>query len=135
MSSISYASFIRNLFRARVLDATAERLLLDWEGLVLEAPPQPAAIGSVVAAYIQPEDIRVLYPDRPVGSTVHHNRVSGVILRNEPILGARILRVGLPNGHSVEVRFRIYTYAPLRLEAGQPVEVSMRKEALVILQH
>jgi molybdate transport system ATP-binding protein len=134
-SEVAEVMGIRNLFRARVVEATADRLLLDWEGLVLEAPPQPATIGSMVAAYIQPEDIRVLYPDRPVGSTVHHNRVSGVILRNEPILGARILGVGLPNGHSVEVRFRIYTYAPLRLEAGQPVDVSIRKEALVILQH
>jgi hypothetical protein len=66
---------------------------------------------------------------------VHHNRLAGVILRSEPVLGARILRVSLPNGHSVEVRFRIYTYAPLRLDIGQPVELSMRKEALVILQH
>jgi molybdate transport system ATP-binding protein len=134
-SEVAEVMGIRNLFRARVLDATAERLLLDWDGLHLEAPPQPAAIGATVAAYIQPEDIRVLYPDRPVMPAVHHNRVAGVILSSEPVLGARILRIGLPNGRSVEVRFRIYTYAPLRLETGQPVEVSMRKEALVILQH
>lgn len=134
-SEVAEVMGIRNLFRARVLDATAERLLLDWDGLHLEAPPRPAAIGSMVAAYIQPEDIRVLYPDRPVMPAVHHNRLAGVILRSEPVLGARILRVSLPNGHSVEVRFRIYTYAPLRLDIGQPVELSMRKEALMILQH
>jgi len=126
---------IRNLFRARVLDATPERLLLDWDGIQLEAPPQPAEIGSTVAAYIQPEDIKVLYPERPIMPAVHHNRVRGVIQSSELGLGARALRVSLPNGHSVEVRFPIYTYAPLRLEAGQPVEVSLRKEALVILHH
>ena len=126
---------IRNFFRARVLEATPERLLLDWDGLYLETPPQPAAIGSIVAAYIQPEDIKVLYPERPVMPAVHHNRVRGVIQSSELGIGARALRVSLPNGHSVEVRFPIYTYAPLRLEAGQPVEVSLRKEALVILHH
>jgi molybdate transport system ATP-binding protein len=126
---------IRNLFRANVIDATTERLLLDWDGLHLEAPPQPVEVGSAVVAYIQPEDVKILYPDRPAMSAVHHNRVSGVIQSSELGLGARALRVGLPNGHSVEVRFRIYTYAPLRLEAGQPVEVSLRREALVILHH
>jgi molybdate transport system ATP-binding protein len=134
-SEVAEVMGIRNLLRARVLDATAERLLLDWDGLHLEAPAQPAAVGSVVAAYIQPEDIRILYPDRPIMAAVCHNRVTGTILSSEPVFGARILRIGLPNGHSVEARFRIYTYAPLRLEAGQPVEVSMRKQALVILQH
>jgi molybdate transport system ATP-binding protein len=126
---------IRNLFRACVLEATADRLLLDWDGVTLEAPPQCAAVGSVVTAYVQPEDIRILYPERPIMSAVHHNRVSGTIQSSEPVVGARMLRVRLPNGHSVEVRFRIYTYAPLRLEPGQQVEVSLRKEALVILQH
>jgi molybdate transport system ATP-binding protein len=133
--NVAEAMGIRNLFRARVLESTAERLLLDWDGVVLEAPPQPAEVGSDTAAYIQPEDIRILYPERPIMSAVHHNRVGGVIESSVPVLGARDLHVRLPNGHLVEVRFRIYTYAPMRLEPGQQVEVSLRKEALVILHH
>jgi molybdate transport system ATP-binding protein len=126
---------IRNLFRAKVIDASAERLLLDWDGLHLEAPPQPVAIGAAVAAYIQPGDVKILYPDRPIMSAVYFNRVRGVIVSNDLTPGAQVLQLSLPNGHSVEVRFPTYTYTSLCLEAGQQVEISLRKEALVLLQH
>lgn len=125
---------IRNLFRAHVVEVSAEGILLDWDGLRVEASPQHAQPGSMATAYIRPEDIKILYPDRPLMSPVSHNRMAGKILSSELGIGTRILRVALPNGHTIEVRFPIYAYATLSLEAGQPVEISLRKEALVLLQ-
>jgi molybdate transport system ATP-binding protein len=124
---------IRNLFHARVVDSTSEGLILNWDGLYLEAPPQPAEVGAIVSAYIRPEEIKVVYPDRPLMSAVHYNRVAGQIVDSYLNANFRTLRVSLPNGHDVEVRFPIYTYTPLRLSPGEGVRLSLRKEGLVIL--
>ena len=125
---------IRNLFRATVVDSTPQGLVLDWDGLRLEAPARPATPGAAVTAYIRPEDIRILYPDRPATRPVHHNQVNGRILEYRATATLRTLRVALPNGHEVEVRFAPHAYAPLTLAAGDPILLSLRREALVILQ-
>jgi molybdate transport system ATP-binding protein len=124
---------VRNLFRARVLEATPEGLLLDWQGLLLEAPPQPATIGDTVTAYIRPEDVKILYPDRPLTTAVRHNQVTGRIVDGHSHSSSQTLRVAIPNGREIEVRFPGYAYAPLRLTAGEDVRLSLRKEGVVIL--
>jgi molybdate transport system ATP-binding protein len=124
---------VRNLFRARVLETTPEGLLLDWEGLPLEAPPQPASVGETVTAYIRPEDIKVLYPDRPLTNAVRHNQVTGRILDSRSHSSFQTLRVAIPNAQEIEVRFPVYAYTPLHLATGEHVRLSLRKEGLVIL--
>ncbi|MCX6029689.1 MAG: ABC transporter ATP-binding protein [Chloroflexi bacterium] len=149
---------IRNLFRATVIGAGPGRLLLDWDGLRLEAPPLPIgeepagdtvafstpgfplplgnsipSVGATVTAYIRPEDIKVLYPDRPVMGAVARNQVTGRITESREGAGYRLLRVVLPNGHEVELRFSAYTYVPLSLLAGDVLHLSLRKEGLVLL--
>jgi molybdate transport system ATP-binding protein len=141
---------IRNLFRARLVGVEPGRLLLDWHGLKLEAPPLPEVppirpstseeerttwptAGAAVTAYIAPEDIKVLYPGRPAMGTVSHNQVTGRITESRQEVGHRLLRVALPNGHDVEVRFPPYSYTPLRLLPGEDVILSLRKEGLVVL--
>jgi molybdate transport system ATP-binding protein len=133
-SEVAEVMGIRNLFRAHVIEVSAQGVLLDWDGLQVEALPQQTQPGSMTTAYIRPEDIKILYPDRPLMSPVSHNRMTGRILSSELGIGIGILRVALPNGHTIEVRFPIYAYATLHLETGQPVEISLRKEALVLLQ-
>ncbi len=123
---------IRNLFHARVVEVRPDALVLDWDGLLLEATPQPAPDTSVTA-YIRPEDVKVLYPNRPLTDAVRHNCVEGVIVECRQQSAFRELHVRLPNGHEVEVRFPHYTYTPLDLSEGQPVQLSLRKEALVVL--
>jgi molybdate transport system ATP-binding protein len=124
---------VRNLFRARVVETTPEGLLLDWHGLLLEAPPQTASAGETVTAYIRPEDIKVLYPDRPLTRAVRHNQVAGRIIDSLAYSSFQSLRVSIPNGQEVEIRFPVYAYTPLRLTAGEHVRLSLRKEGLVIL--
>jgi hypothetical protein len=52
---------------------------------------------------------------------------------SRPGAGFRTLRIALPNGHEVEVRFPAYTYTPLQLLPGNDVRLSLRKEGLVIV--
>lgn len=124
---------VRNLFRARVVEATAERLLLDWDGLPIEAPPQTVTVGDTVNAYIRPEDVKILYPDRPLTSAVRRNQVSGMIIHSRSQSSFQSLRVSLPNRREIEVRFPTYAYTPLHLTAGAAVLLSLRKEGVVIL--
>ncbi len=124
---------ITNLFRAEVVAADAGGVTLDWDSLRLSAPPQAVAPGSAVTAYIRPEDVKIIYPDRPLMAAVQHNRVTGRIAASSFYPGARHLLLALPNGHALEVSHPRYTYAPLNLEVGQQVQLALRREALVLL--
>lgn len=124
---------IPNLFHARVVRSSSEGAVLDWDGLALAAPPHPAGAGAMVAAYIRPEEIRLLYPDRPVTPPVTHNQVAGRIVGGHFDAAFRTLRVRLPNGHEVEARFPTTSYLALQLEPGAEVYLSLRKEGLVVL--
>jgi molybdate transport system ATP-binding protein len=126
---------IRNLLHATVVSSSPESLTLDWDGLWLEAPPQAIPVGSTVTAYIRPEEIKILYPDRPIMSAVHHNRFKGKILDSAMSSSFRTLRVLLPNRHEVDLHFPVATYSPLLLDPGVAVELSLRKEGLVVIQH
>ena len=125
---------IRNFFRARVVEVTPEGLLLDWDGLQLLAPGQPSLSNDVVALYIRPEDIKIVYPDRPLSDAVQRNQVSGEIAAHQRRAEGHILHIDLPNGHKVEMRFADYAYAPLDLRLGEQIQLSLRPEGLVVLQ-
>jgi molybdate transport system ATP-binding protein len=125
---------ITNLFRAQVVAADAREVTLDWDGVRLAAPPHVVEPGSIVTAYIRPEDVKILYPDRPLTEAVRHNQVTGRITASSFFPGARHLLLALPNGHAIEVTHPRYTYAPLNLQVGQQVQLALRKEALVLLR-
>ncbi len=125
---------MRNLFRAKVISAGPEGLTLDWDGLRLEAPPQAAMADAILTSYIRPEEIKVLYPDRPLTGAVAHNQVAGRIVESRPSTTYRVLRVALENGHDLEVRFPRHAYAGLSLREGETVSLSLRREALIGLE-
>lgn len=125
---------IANLFRAEVTAVDVSGVALDWEGLLLEAPPQDVECGSTVTAYIRPEDVKILYPDRPLADAVMRNQVTGTIVESRPLPGARQMKVALSNGQEIEVRHATYAYAPLSLEVGEPVRLALRKDALVLIR-
>jgi molybdate transport system ATP-binding protein len=124
---------LRNLFQARVSASTAEALLLDWDGLPLEAPPAMLPPGAALTAYIRPEEVKVLYPGRPLSEAVRRNRVRARILERRPQAHQHRLLVVLPNGGEVEVSFSPRVYSALALEPGSQVELSIRPEGVVIL--
>ncbi len=124
---------IANLFRAQVTAAHADSLALDWDGLPLLAPPQALAPGAVVTAYIRPEDVKILYPDRPVVEAVRENQTSGRIIAAQLHPGGHLLHLLLPNGHEIEVRYADFAYASLGLQPGDEVRLVLRREALVVI--
>ena len=90
-------------------------------------------MGDMVTAYIRPEDIKVLYPDMPFSKTVSHNQVEGKVISREPRSNSNSLRVHLANGNEIHVRFPSYSYSSLSLVPGKDVQLSLRREGIVIL--
>ncbi len=122
-----------NLFRARVVAARADGLVLDWDGLELIGPPQALTAGTMVAAYVRPEDIKILYPDRPLVDAIRYNQATGRIVALGASPAGRVVRVALTNGHQIELFHGPYTYARLDLHVGDEVRLSLRREALVVI--
>ena len=125
---------IPNAFAAWTVTATPGGLVLDWDGLLLEAAPQALPPGIVVTAYIRPEDIKILYPNRPMTSVVAHNHTTGTIIACQPGRHLQRLRVMLPNGHAVEVAYPAFAYTTLALRAGTTVQLALRKEKIMLVQ-
>jgi molybdate transport system ATP-binding protein len=123
---------IRNLLRARVTN-TGATTILDWEGLPLQAGPVPVREGDEVTAYIRAEDIKILYPDRPLTPAVSANVLDATVTRVRPDASMRIAEVELSNGRRLEVRFPDLSYTSLDLGAGARVRIALRQDGLVIL--
>jgi molybdate transport system ATP-binding protein len=124
---------IRNLFNAHIVTAAPDTVL-DWDGLHLHAPPEVGVSGDMVTAYIRPEDVKIVYPDRPLTSVVRENIVDATVLTGWRDQAFRILRVRLSNRHELEVRFPAYSYAPLSLEPGESVRLALRRDGIVVLR-
>ena len=125
---------IRNLFRAQVRESTAAGLQLNWDGLDIEAPPHSGGDLTTVTVYLHPDDLKIIYPDEPLTEAVSHNVVEGRILSHQRGPDFQSLRVRLTNDHVVESRFPHHAYAELSLDAGEMIQMSLRREGLRILE-
>ena len=101
---------------------------------MVTAPALPAAEGELVSVYVAPEDVKLLYTDRPVGRTLAANQFDGVVESVRTVPGARMVRVELSNGRSVEVRGATYVYEELGLAPGHPVTLAMREAGIRVLR-
>jgi molybdate transport system ATP-binding protein len=135
-SSMSTAEVlgIRNIFHARVLSATADHVELDWDGLRLFAPAQSCFPGETVPIYISPQDVKLLYPDRPVLGSLAANQLNAMVVSVQKRHDIQIIRLALENGHELEARGAGYFYHDLDLHPGAPVGVTLRQEGLRILR-
>jgi molybdate transport system ATP-binding protein len=126
----------RNLLLSRVVSNVDGVLRVDWEGIELELSGSGVATlqpGQEVTAYIRPDDVKIVYPDRPLSKPVSFNVLDGHIMAHRQSAGSRVLTVKVANGRSVEVRFPLLSYTPLPLGAGDRVRIALRKEGLVLL--
>jgi len=124
---------IRNIFHAHVASATADHVTLEWDGLELHAPAQPSTPGDTVPIYIAPEDVKILYPDRPALGGLAVNQLDATVLSVENRRDMRIIRLSLENGHELEARGASYFYQELDLSQGASIRISLRSEGLRIL--
>jgi molybdate transport system ATP-binding protein len=131
---------VRNLLEGKVESASTEGLLITWQGRTILAPPSPRSPGEQVTFYIRPEDVKLLYPDRPLASTVQHNRFVGRVLRTTPAgtwvtvhLGVETKLSQSDSQTGLESRLPMRAYRDLGLEVGATVAFSLRHEGIMLL--
>jgi molybdate transport system ATP-binding protein len=131
---------VRNLLEGKVGSSGAEGLVITWGGHTILAPPAPRVPGERVTFYIRPEDVKLLYPDRPLTSTVLHNRFVGRVLRATPAGTWMTVRLAMepksPQGEDevgLESRLPMRAYRALGLEIGAPIAFSLRRDGIMLL--
>ncbi|HWQ11962.1 MAG TPA: ABC transporter ATP-binding protein [Roseiflexaceae bacterium] len=124
---------IPNAITAQVIEASAAGLLLDWDGLVLAAPPLDLTPGAEVTAYIRPEDIRLIYPDRPLNRMVRQNVLNGTVIEHRRGRHVNQLRVKLAGRHMIDVVYPATSYSGLDLSPGRAIHLALRVESIVII--
>ena len=125
---------VRNLLEGVVQSANAKGLVIDWEGHPILAPPLARAPGERITFYIRPEDVKILYPDRPLASTVQHNCFSGQVRQALAAGSAVTVRLGLENTPiELESRLPVRVYHSLGLEVGKSLTFSMRRDCIMLL--
>ncbi|GAB4543916.1 MAG: ABC transporter ATP-binding protein [Anaerolineae bacterium] len=139
--SVAQITGVRNLLEGKVRSASAEGLTIDWQGRTILAPPAPRLPGESVTFYIRPEDVKLLYPDRPLTSTVQHNRFVGRVVRVTPAGTWVIVHLGLEPEHpswangnvTLESRLPERAYRALQLEVGATVAFSLLRDGIKVL--
>ncbi|MCS6860682.1 MAG: ABC transporter ATP-binding protein [Abditibacteriales bacterium] len=127
-----------NVFEGRVERTTAEATFIAWRGVTLEVLPQPLHPTARVMFYICPEDVKIIYPDRPLSEAVRHNILHGVVVRNIPHGAMNTLFFKSPDlvgerEYDLEVRYPNRAYQTLSLTVGSPIQVALRKDAIHLL--
>ncbi|RMD73223.1 MAG: ABC transporter ATP-binding protein, partial [Chloroflexi bacterium] len=125
---------IRNLMQVQVIGQETDRVWLDWQGWRIEASSlaRSVAVGQMVHAFINPVEIRLVYPDRPF------HRFTGCNLLPARIVGRHadrylhqlIVAVG---SSTLEVAYPYTAYAGLDTNVGSEVQISFRPESVVII--
>ncbi len=130
---------VRNLLEGKVGSATAEGLAIDWQGHTILAPPAPRATGESVTFYVRPEDVKLLYPNRPLAPAVQHNRFTGHVLRVMPAGTWVTVHLGVATSTASDAEVALESHLPLRayralgLEVGATVAFSLRRDGITLL--
>jgi ABC-type nitrate/sulfonate/bicarbonate transport system ATPase subunit len=90
-------------------------------------------LGAEITAYIRPEDIRLVYPDRSLSRMVIHNHLEGIVVERRLERHMYRLRVALPDGRPIEVIYPSSLYATMNLTPGERVRLALRKESIVVI--
>jgi molybdate transport system ATP-binding protein len=132
---------VRNLLEGTVTSVSADGLAIAWNGHTILAPPASRVPGERVTFYIRPEDVKLLYPDRPLASSVQLNRFVGRVLRTIPGGAWMTVHLALETGNSslerekitLESRLPIRAYRALGLDIGVTVALSLLRDGIMIL--
>jgi molybdate transport system ATP-binding protein len=125
---------IRNVIRGRVLE-TSPLVVLDWNGtrLELEHGSDDLAHGDEASAYIGPDDVKLIYSDRPAADALRRNVIQATVVTTREAAGHRVLHVLADNGATLEVRFPRFSYSRLRLVPGARIELALRPSGIILL--
>jgi molybdate transport system ATP-binding protein len=138
--SVAEITGVRNLLEGTVESVSTEGLVIGWCGHSILAPPASRLVGEQIAFYIRPEDVKLLYPDRPIASAVQHNRFLGRVVRATPAGTWVTVRLGISSQRpteddnaSLESRLPMRAYHDLELEVGASVAFSLRRDGVMLL--
>lgn len=126
-----------NLFRARVT-GTDRSLVLDWDGLTIEAPGDEYDIGDDVWFCIRPEYVGIADANADGGTASgemdHSNLLDGRIVRRI-FTGEEYLVNVVPDGgdETIQVTLSPPVYDRLQLTECDRIRVSLEKEAVHVL--
>ena len=121
---------IRNLLRARIVGSQ-----LDWLGLPLHTEiTDRDRDRDRVSLYIQPSEVKIIYPDAPVAEGLGDNLFEAEIITRQRHAAGWSLRVRLSNDQNIEIHHATAAYNELDLAPGQKIRVAMKREALQILR-
>jgi molybdate transport system ATP-binding protein len=118
------------LVRGRVEERSGG-LWLCWERGALELPPA-AAVPGPAAAFVAPQEVKILYPGLPVDPQLAANRLEGKVEEAFALGSTRTLHVSAA-GLSWHVEHPVDSYRDLDLGEGAPVAISVPPASLTVL--
>lgn len=121
-----------NIFEARVIEIREDSALLDWDGLLLEVPPQSVKISDIVCAYIRHEEIAILESEEQFDES-ENNILPGRITRRQPGRNFYLLRVELTNGHEIEVSVSSSLDSYSSMQTGKRVRLAVSRKRVRLL--
>jgi ABC-type Fe3+/spermidine/putrescine transport system ATPase subunit len=133
----------RNILRARVLESDSQRLLLDWQGRVLEADPLPLSGGQDVDICIRPTQVMIVRPDRLPGLPPPENPFCGTVVQEALQAEAYVLRFRLADSpacrtgraapYDLEIELPDYVYFRLGLDRKKDATISIHRSAMHVI--
>jgi len=126
----------RNILRATVLESNSERLLLDWQGRLLEADPLPFDRGQEVDVCIRPTQVMIVREDRLPHLPPPENPLCGAIVGEALQAGAYVLRFRLSHGAApcdLEIELPDYVYFRLGLDRKKDATISIHRSAMHVI--
>jgi len=124
---------IQNVFTCKVIDISSDRVFVNWDDIKLETRPFPTKIGDLVRICIYPQDVKIVYANRPLTRAVKYNQVTGNVISRKSIAGDNIIKMQLSNGHDLHVKYHNHSYIPMPVSVGDQLIVSLRKDGLINL--
>jgi molybdate transport system ATP-binding protein len=131
----------RNILRATVLESTSQRLLLDWQGRLLEADPLPLSQGQEVDICIRPTQVMIVRSDRLPDLPPPENPFCGTIVGEALQAEAYVLRFRLTDPattgrtapYDLEIELPDYVYFRLGLNQKKDATISIHRSSMHVI--
>jgi ABC-type Fe3+/spermidine/putrescine transport system ATPase subunit len=126
----------RNILRVTVLESTSQRLLLDWQGRLLDAEPLPLSQGQEVEVCIRPTQVMIVRPDRLPHLPPPENPFCGTVVQEALQAEAYVLRFRLadsPAPYDLEIELPDYVYFRLGLDQKKDATISIHRSAMHVI--
>jgi molybdate transport system ATP-binding protein len=131
----------RNILRATVLESSSERLLLDWQGRLLEADALPLSRGQEVEICIRPTQVMIVREDRLPHLPPPENPFCGAVVQEALQAEAYVLRFRLADPAStgrtapydLEIELPDYVYFRLGLDRKKEATISIHRSAMHVI--